>query len=83
MALGECVALQEELVPSWPQLLSAGGPEPLAAIVQGVDRRARVDVTGDRSWEVVVDPAAAPADEPKEVVLTRFSTGADFAFSDR
>jgi hypothetical protein len=81
--LGECEALREELVPSWPQLLSVGGPEPLAAIVQGVDRRARVGTAGDRSWDVVVDPGAAPADEPKEVVLTRFSTGADFAFSER
>jgi hypothetical protein len=32
---------------------------------------------------VVVDPAAARADEPKEVVLTRFSTGVDFVFADR
>jgi hypothetical protein len=32
---------------------------------------------------VVVDPSAPPADEPSEVVLTKFSTGADFAFADR
>jgi hypothetical protein len=83
VALGDCVALHEELAPSWPQLLTAAGPEPLAAIVQGVDPRARVAADGDRAWEIVVDPAAAPADVPKEVVLTRFSTGADFAFADR
>jgi hypothetical protein len=83
VALGDCEALREELVPSWPQLLAAGGPEPLAAIAQGVDRRARAAATGERGWEVVVDPSAPPADEPSEVVLTKFSTGADFAFADR
>jgi hypothetical protein len=83
LVLGDCAALHEDVAPSWPQLLTTGGPEPLAAIVQGVDRRARVSATGERAWEVVVDPSAPPADEPKEVVLTRFSTGADFAFTDR
>jgi hypothetical protein len=83
VALGDCEALREELAPSWPQLLTSGGPEPLAAMVQGVDRRARVAATGERSWDVVVDPDATPAEVPKEVVLTRFSTGADFAFADR
>ena len=83
LALGECEALREQGAPSWPQLLTAAGPEPLAAMAQGVDRRARVAAIGQRAWEVVVDPAAAPAEEPSEVLLTRFSTGADFAFAER
>jgi hypothetical protein len=83
VALGDCEALREEIVPSWPQLLVAGGVRPLAAIVQAVDPSARVGATGERSWEVVVDPATPPADDPSEVVLTRFSTGADFVFAER
>jgi hypothetical protein len=83
VALGDCEALGEDVAPSWPQLLSTGGPGPLAAMAQAVDRRARVAEVGERSWEVVVDPAATPAPEPAEVVLTRFSTGADFTFEER
>jgi hypothetical protein len=83
VALGDCEALGEDVAPSWPQLLSTGGTGPLAAMAQAVDRRARVAEVGERSWEVVVDPAATPAPEPAEVVLTRFSTGADFTFEER
>jgi hypothetical protein len=80
VALGECEALHEELVPSWAQLL-AGDPGPLAAIAQAVDPSTRVEPRGERSWRVVT--GATPADVPSEVVLTRFSTGADFTFADR
>ncbi len=83
VALEDCEALHEELAPSWPMLLAGGGPGPLAAIVQAVDPTGRVEATGERSWEVVVDPATPPADEPSEVTLTKFSTGADFQFADR
>jgi len=83
VAVGDCEALHEELAPSWPQLLVHGGPQPLAAIAQAVDPTASVEVRGERSWEVVLDPAAPPAKEPPEVTLTRFSTGADFVFADR
>jgi hypothetical protein len=80
VTLGECEALHEELVPSWAELL-AGDPGPLAAIAQAVDATTRVEPRGERSWRVVT--GATPADVPAEVVLTRFSTGADFTFADR
>jgi hypothetical protein len=83
VALGDCEALHEVGPPSWPQLVASSGPELLAAMAQGADRRARVSPTGDRSWAVDVDPSAPPADEPGEVVLTKFSAGADFAFAER
>jgi hypothetical protein len=82
VVLADCEALHEEVAPSWPQLL-ADGPEPLAALAEAVDPRARVTVGGERSWAVVVDPAESPAKERAEVTLTKFSTGAAFAFADR
>jgi hypothetical protein len=33
---------------------------------------------GDQEWLVTYDPAAEPAPESRHVMLTRFSTGADF-----
>jgi hypothetical protein len=83
VVLEDCEALHEELAPSWPQLLAGGGAAPLQAVVQAVDPTARCAVTGERAWEVVLDPAGTPATEPPEVTLTKFSTGADFAFADR
>ena len=84
-------ALHEELAPSWARLL-AEAPEdsgPLDAIVQGVQPRARCRPVPaqDRAegvaaaWDVVL--VDEPAEEPSEVTLTRFSTGATFRFADR
>jgi hypothetical protein len=39
--------------------------------------------TGELAWDITVDPSAPPAKEPSSVTLTRFSTGADFAFASR
>ena len=83
VSLPDCEALHEEVAPSWPQLLAAGGPAPLAAVAQAVDRTARVEATGERSWSVVLDPSGVAAEEPPEVTLTKFSTGADFTFAER
>jgi hypothetical protein len=81
VALGDCEALHEEVAPSWAQLLVDGGTGALAAIAQGVDPTTRVEEAGERSWVVVA--GHPPLDEPSEVTLTKFSTGADFAFADR
>jgi hypothetical protein len=81
VGLGDCEALHEEVAPSWPQLLVGGGPAPLAAIAQAVDPTTRVEAVGEGSWVVV--GGEAPLGEPSEVTLTKFSTGADFAFADR
>ncbi len=55
----------------------------LAAIVWGVDPRARVHRTGDREWTVTCNPDDPPIREPAEVALARFSTGATFEFEER
>jgi hypothetical protein len=79
--LGDCEALREEGPPSWAQLLVADGTGVLAAVAQAVDPATRVEAAGERSWVVV--PGETRLDEPAEVTLTKFSTGADFAFADR
>ena len=83
ISIGDCPALHETARVSWISLLADGYDTALSAIVAGVDRRARcepVAPVGDavHSWRVVIDEIAAP--ERNEVVLTRFSTGADWQF---
>jgi hypothetical protein len=87
VALADSEALREEIAPSWMSLL-ADDPSPLEAIVQAMDPQARVEAqgpTGDAAmtWQVVHDEDLAPRPEPDEVLLTRFSTGADFVFTHR
>lgn len=95
--LHRCPALDEPRELCWPQLL-LDDPAGLGAIVHAVNPRARVEPvepvdegssaadelegrTPVRSWRVVLDAAARP--DPDEVVLTKFSTGADFVFERR
>ncbi len=87
LALHPCPAIDETLAPSWAGLLAAApaDPKPLDAIVGAVNPTARCQpVDPDRgavaAWEVVLTDTAA--DEPTEVTLTRFSTGATFRFRD-
>jgi hypothetical protein len=75
LRIGDCPALHENGEWSWAALMTDAA---LAAIVQGVDRRARVRSAGDRAWVITCDPSVEPAPEPNEVTLTRFSTGAEF-----
>jgi hypothetical protein len=87
VALADSDALHEEIAPSWMSLL-ADDPSPMEAIVQAVDPQARVDVRGPTrnavmTWEIVHDEDLVPRPEPDEVLLTRFSTGADFVFTHR
>ncbi len=88
--LGSCDALHETVAPSWPMLLASapGGTRALDSIVGQVDPRAFCTVVDEgatdgagRTWEVTL--GAEPRPEPDEVVLTRFSTGADFKFQTR
>jgi hypothetical protein len=70
---------------SWPTLLDVGHLEPLDAIVGAVDRRYRSAVVEASSDELVVEIVRGD-DElpvPDDVRLTEFSTGSDFAFTDR
>lgn len=59
--------------------------EPVASVEPGEQDqtadRDPVDGAPARSWRVVLD--AAPRPDPDEVVLTKFSTGADFVFERR
>ena len=83
------VGLQDSLVfseadeHSWPHALTTD-PGILEAIAQGIDPRARCQPANATSgevaaWELTVDAAAEPAEPSNEVLVTRVSTGADFA----
>jgi hypothetical protein len=84
VAISPCSALDEERL-NWVQLLVDGHDEALDAAVQGVDLHYAVERVepreGERAtWRVVRNDDAAR--ESQYVRLTRFSTGADFHFSE-
>ena len=74
---------------TWPALLAeAKGDRILAAAVQCAEPQARItriEPAPDEAvaWIVSVDPDAPGADQPDEVTLAEFSTGATFAFERR
>jgi hypothetical protein len=70
---------------SWPTLVDAAHLEPLDAIVGAVDRRLRCVVASDTPDALVVSVVRGDDERPvpDDVRLTEFSTGADFAFTDR
>jgi hypothetical protein len=76
----DCPALTEGDHASWFALLRSGETRPLDALVKGIDRRARAEPVGPLAWDVVVEPAAAPVEDPESVALTRVGQCADFAF---
>jgi len=84
IGLSACPALEEDHL-NWPQLLVDGNDDGLTTLVRGVDPChdvERVDPSGDEvaAWQVVT--ADRPARESRLVALTRFSTGADFRFTE-
>jgi hypothetical protein len=78
--LRPCPAREEKGVESWITLLADGHDRALASLVQAVDPGARVEALPPARdvlrWRVTFGHEAAV--EPSEVLLTRFSTGADF-----
>ncbi|GAB3263804.1 hypothetical protein [Nocardioides dilutus] len=69
---------------AWISLCGPGRLRPLQAAVQAVDPMLDVEVTGsDTSWVAALVPRDQPAAQPDEVALTRFSSGAGFAFQPR
>lgn len=69
---------------AWIALCGPGSTAPLQAIVRAVDPRLDVDVAGaERDWSLRVVEGEVPAPEAGEVAVTRFSTGATFAFEPR
>jgi hypothetical protein len=84
VAISPCDALAEHRM-NWLQLLVDGHDDGLTTLVQGVDlhyRVERIEATEDEvaAWRVL--RADEPARESRLVGLTRFSTGADFVFSE-
>lgn len=80
LRLGDCPARNETTAHSWPSLLADASA--LDTIVWGVNPNARCSVLepsgADPAWEITIGDEARP--EPEAVLLTRFSTGADFVF---
>jgi hypothetical protein len=84
IVLRPCAATEETLVGGWIARLVSGDAAALDAIVGAIDPRARCEPIATprgalRAWRVAVGPDPLP--EPREVTLTRFSTGADFEFA--
>jgi hypothetical protein len=68
----------------WITLVGPGRPAPLQAAVRAVDPHLDVEVTGTaQSWTAYVVRRDEVASEAGEVAVTRFSTGAAFAFEHR
>ena len=70
---------------AWPSMIDAEHLGPLNALVRGVSPRFAVRVVEETDTALTVEVVTGepPAKEAPEVALTRFSTGADFAFTDR
>ncbi len=70
---------------AWPSLIDATHLAPLEAMARGVNPRFAAHVIADTPDELVVGfrQADTPFTESGEVAITRFSTGADFRFTDR
>ncbi|WP_280277168.1 hypothetical protein [Nocardia wallacei] len=70
---------------AWPALVEPDHLEPVDAMIRGVNPRfrSRVRAADDTTLTIEITTAAEPFKEASEVAVTRFSTGADFAFADR
>ena len=69
---------------AWITRCGPSSPAPLQAIVRAVDPHLDVEVTGtDEEWAARLVVREEPAPVADEVAVTRFSTGADFAFEPR
>ena len=88
VSLGTCPALAQPDGLTWPAILVDSDDSGLAAAVTCVAPRARLTrvdpVQGAAAtWEITIDPDASPVDQPSEVTLAEFSTGAGFTFERR
>ncbi|MBV6756542.1 hypothetical protein [Rhodococcus opacus] len=78
----ECGASEDG---AWPSMIDGEHLAPLTALVRGVSPKFAVQVVEETDTALTVEVVTGepPAKEAPEVALTRFSTGADFAFTDR
>lgn len=68
---------------AWISLCGPDETRPLQAIVRAVDPHLDVAISGGDAWTLRVTRNEHPAKEAGEVAVTRFSTGSNFAFTDR
>jgi hypothetical protein len=70
---------------AWPAMLDGDHLDPLDAIVRVVDDHLRCEPVSDGDAGLVVEVVRGEVARPEsdDVMLTRFSTGAEFAFEDR
>jgi hypothetical protein len=81
ISLRDCPAIGDRPGRSWADVLADGATEPLDAIVHAVDPYAGVKKVRRDSW--TIERRDDPREVPREVVLTRYSTGAEFVFEER
>ena len=81
LAMRDCPAIGDRPGRGWADVLADGATEPLDAIVQAVDPHAYAKKVRRNAW--TIERSAEPHRVAGEVKITRFSTGADFAFEDR
>jgi hypothetical protein len=88
IALHDCPALAEGDPYSWFAQLGEAPHPALDAIAAAVNPRARCRPArkpgaAQLAWDVVIDPAAEPMPEPRELKLAQLSKGARFRFQQR
>lgn len=87
LEIHDCPALREDTPFSWFRQLDDAPPVAIAAMVQHVNPRARVQPAkaGDArfAWEITIDREAEPAPEPPELAIARFTGGFSFQFEER
>lgn len=88
ISIGDCPALHESSPHHWFAQLEKQPHEAVEALARQVNPRASCRAVEDPgaarfAWDVVIDPAAPPAEEPMEVQFVRAGTGLRFHFEQR
>lgn len=85
ITLNDCPGLHEDDGLSWPALLATGTTDAIDVLIHAVNPQARcesIDSGGEHGWVISIDESAEPAKESDDVLVTSFTTGADFTFAD-
>jgi len=88
ITIGDCPALHESSSHHWFAQLEKTPHEAIEALARQVNPRASCRAVDDPgparfAWDVVIDPAAEPAEEPMELGFVRAGTGLRFRFEQR